>query len=58
MNFWMRSSNVPKTTLEDDFTKHQQTEHYSRWRDVVKDWMTQPRVGLKHKSISSGDGEG
>ena len=43
---------------KDDFTKHQQTDHYFRWRDAVKDWMSQPRVGLKHNSIFFGDGEG
>ncbi len=43
---------------KDDFTKHQQTEHYFRWRDMVKDWMAQPRQGVKHRSIFFGDGEG
>jgi (4S)-4-hydroxy-5-phosphonooxypentane-2,3-dione isomerase len=35
----------------DDFTKHQQTEHYFRWKNTVGDWMSQPRQGLKHQSI-------
>ena len=43
---------------KDDFTTHQQTEHYLRWRETVADWMAQPRQGLKHTSIFFGDGEG
>jgi len=35
----------------DDFTKHQQTEHYLRWKNSVADWMRQPRVGARHTSI-------
>ena len=43
---------------KDDFTKHQQTEHYFQWRETVKDWMALPRQGIKHQSIFFGDGEG
>ena len=43
---------------KDDFTEHQQTPHYLKWRETVKDWMAQPRVGVKHYSIFFGDGEG
>ena len=43
---------------KEDFTKHQQTEHYLRWREAVADWMAQPRRGVKHNSIFFGDGEG
>jgi autoinducer 2-degrading protein len=39
----------------DDFAKHQQTEHYARWKNSVADWMAQPRVGVKHKPIFFGD---
>ena len=35
----------------DDFTKHQQTAHYLRWKTTVADWMRQPRVGIRHTSI-------
>jgi autoinducer 2-degrading protein len=42
----------------DDFTKHQQTEHYLRWKQTVADWMAQPRQGIKHNSLFFGDGEG
>ena len=43
---------------KDDFAKHQQTEHYLRWRETVADWMAQPRRGVKHDSIFFGDAEG
>ena len=48
-------SEVYKTP--EDFTKHQQTEHYLRWKNAVADWMREPRVGIKHKAIFFGDGE-
>ena len=35
----------------DDFAKHQQTEHYFRWRDGVADWMREPRQGVKHHTL-------
>ena len=41
----------------DDFTKHQQTEHYFRWRDTVSNWFREPRVGVKHTAVFYGDGE-
>jgi autoinducer 2-degrading protein len=40
---------------KDDFTKHQQTEHYARWKTAIADWMAQPRVGVKHKPLFFGD---
>ena len=40
---------------KDDFAKHQQTEHYLRWKSSVADWMAQPRVGVKHNSLFFGD---
>jgi len=42
----------------DDFTRHQETQHYLRWKQTVADWMAQPREGVKHTSIFFGDGEG
>ena len=42
---------------KDDFAKHQQTEHYLRWKNAVADWMSQPRVGVRHHTIFFGDGE-
>ena len=41
----------------EDFAKHQQTEHYLRWKQAVADWMAQSRQGVKHSSIFFGDGE-
>ncbi len=41
---------------KDDFVRHQQTEHYLRWKQSVADWMAQPRVGLKSTPIFFGDG--
>ena len=43
---------------KEDFAKHQQTAHYSRWKDAVADMMDQPRQGIKHHSIFFGDGQG
>lgn len=41
----------------DDFTAHQQTEHYLTWRETVKDWMAQPRQGVRHTAIFFGNDE-
>ena len=27
---------------------HKETAHYLKWRDIVADWMAQPRKGEKH----------
>ena len=43
---------------KDDFAKHQQTEHYLRWKQTVAEAMAQPRQGVKHNSIFFGDAEG
>ena len=43
---------------KEDFAKHQQTEHYLRWKQTVADWMAQPRQGIRHNSIFFGDAEG
>ena len=42
---------------KDDFTAHQQTPHYLRWKQTVADWMAQPRQGVKHAAVFFGDGE-
>ena len=42
---------------KDDFTKHQQTPHYARWKTAVTEWMAQPRQGVKHNAIFFGDAE-
>ena len=41
---------------KEDFAKHQQTEHYSRWKAAVTDWMEQPRQGVKHRALFFGEG--
>lgn len=33
------------------FAAHQETPHYLRWRDTVKDWMAEPRKGVRHLSV-------
>jgi autoinducer 2-degrading protein len=38
-------------TDEAGFRQHQQTAHYLRWRETVADWMAQPRLGVKHRSL-------
>lgn len=38
-----------------DLVRHQETEHYARWRDAVKDWMAENRVGVKYIPIFYGD---
>lgn len=43
---------------KDDFVKHQQTDHYLRWKQTVADWMAQPRQGVKHHSVFFGDEAG
>lgn len=40
---------------KDDFASHQQTPHYLRWKQIVADWMAQPREGIKHHSLFFGD---
>jgi autoinducer 2-degrading protein len=40
---------------KEDFAKHQQTEHYARWKSAVTDSMAQPRVGVKHNAVFFGD---
>lgn len=42
---------------KDDFVKHQQTEHYLRWKMAVADWMAQPRQGVRHHALFFGDGK-
>jgi autoinducer 2-degrading protein len=42
---------------KEDFTKHQQTAHYLRWKETVANWMAQPRQGVRHNSVFFGDGE-
>jgi autoinducer 2-degrading protein len=41
-----------------DFVAHQQTAHYLAWREAVKDWMAEPRVGIRHLGLFPPDGAG
>lgn len=34
-----------------DFTAHQQTRHYLKWKETVAQWMQKPREGIKHQSL-------
>ncbi len=40
---------------KEDFPKHQQMEHYLRWRTAVQDWMAEPRVGFRYANIAPAD---
>ena len=40
---------------KDGFTRHQETPHYLRWREGVKDMMAEPRLGLKHVPVFYGE---
>jgi autoinducer 2-degrading protein len=42
---------------KEDFTSHQKTAHYLRWREAVAPWMAQPRQGIKHKNVFPADTE-
>ncbi|MGH2719953.1 MAG: antibiotic biosynthesis monooxygenase [Actinomycetota bacterium] len=37
---------------ESDFTAHQQTEHYLRWREQVAPMMAVPRIGERYQSLT------
>jgi autoinducer 2-degrading protein len=39
----------------DDFVRHQQTDHYLRWKKIVSDYMAEPRQGVKHNAIFFGN---
>lgn len=39
----------------DDFVAHQRTPHYLRWREAVAEWMAEPRVGVRHRSLFPAD---
>jgi autoinducer 2-degrading protein len=36
---------------KEDFTRHQQTPHYLRWKETVAPWMAVPRQGVRHVSL-------
>lgn len=35
----------------EDAAAHKQTAHYLAWRDMVADWMAQPRQGVSYKGL-------
>lgn len=40
---------------KEDFSTHQQTPHYLRWKETVAPWMAVPRQGVRHLSVFPGD---
>lgn len=36
---------------DDAAARHKETSHYIRWRDKVKGYMAEPRVGVKYNII-------
>ncbi len=43
---------------KDDFVSNQKTAHYLLWRDTVKAWIAEPRVGVRHVNVFPADGAG
>jgi autoinducer 2-degrading protein len=39
----------------EDFGKHQQTEHYLRWRSAVEELSSQPRTNTKNRAVFFGE---
>jgi autoinducer 2-degrading protein len=37
---------------EADVAAHKETAHYHHWRDLVQDWMAQPRQGIRHSVVA------
>jgi autoinducer 2-degrading protein len=38
-------------TTEAEAALHKQTSHYMVWRDVVADWMAEPRQGVNYNCL-------
>jgi len=36
---------------DDDVAAHKLTSHYLKWKDMVADWMAQPRQGIRHRIV-------
>ncbi|MFO7368812.1 MAG: antibiotic biosynthesis monooxygenase [Bacteroidales bacterium] len=36
---------------DEDAAAHKKTAHYLKWRDLVADWMAQPRQGIRHEIV-------
>jgi autoinducer 2-degrading protein len=35
----------------EDATAHKETAHYLAWRDMVADWMAEPRQGIRYHGL-------
>ncbi len=35
---------------------HKDTAHYLAWRDLVADWMAEPRTGVRYEAVAVGPG--
>ena len=35
----------------EDFSAHQRTPHYLKFKEAVADWMAEPRVGVRCRSL-------
>ena len=42
---------------KESFARHQETQHYLEWREAVKDWMAEPRLGLRYLPLFYGHAE-
>jgi autoinducer 2-degrading protein len=42
---------------KEDFTRHQQTAHYLKWKETVAPWMAKPRQGVRHLSVFPADAD-
>jgi len=42
---------------EDAARAHKDTHHYVAWRDVVADWMVEPRVGVRYDGLLPSPGD-
>jgi autoinducer 2-degrading protein len=40
---------------EEAVSHHKETPHYLRWRDSVKEWMAEPRKGVRYDVIAPPD---
>jgi (4S)-4-hydroxy-5-phosphonooxypentane-2,3-dione isomerase len=40
---------------QEDATKHKETAHYNRWRDIAEPMMAEPRSRIIYKNISPDD---
>jgi autoinducer 2-degrading protein len=40
---------------EEAVRHHKETPHYLRWRDMVEQWMAEPRMGIKYNILEPSD---